>query len=93
MGYRQTDNRKNPIMSDNDKKQLRLVQKYRTLVYIYEALDEKIDSLIMENGGVTEKMSEFDLQQYRSWAQERSEVLNEMRILEQQLNMDTDDDD
>ena len=78
-------------MSDDDKRQLALVQKYRTLVYIYEALDEKIDELIMANGGATENMSEDDRKQYRKWADERSEVLNEMRILEQQLNLDNDE--
>lgn len=80
-------------MSDNSKKQFELVQAYRKLVFIYETLDEKIDNLIMANGGGTENMSEADLKQYREWAQERAEALNDMRILEQQLNMDTDDDD
>jgi hypothetical protein len=78
-------------VSDNSKKQFDLVQEYRKLVFIYETLDEKIDSLIMTNGGGTENMSDADLKQYREWAQERSETLNEMRILEQQLNMDMDD--
>lgn len=76
---------------DENKNQLEIVQEYRKLVLIYEALDEKIDNLIMNNGGVTENMSDTDLQQYRKWATERAEILNEMRILEQQLNMDMDD--
>lgn len=78
-------------MNDDGKNQLELVQEYRKLVFIYEGLDEKIDNLIMANGGGTESMPEADLKQYREWAQQRAEVLNEMRILEQQLNMDTDD--
>ncbi len=78
-------------MSNEDKNQLELVQEYRKQVFIYEELDEKIDSLIMANGGATENMSKDDLKQYRDWAEQRTEALNEMRILEQQLNLDTDD--
>jgi len=78
-------------MSEKNDNSLEIVQQYRKLVFIYEALDEKIDNLIIANNGVTENMSEADIQQYRKWAAERTEVLNEMRILEQQLNMDDDD--
>ena len=78
-------------MNDESKNQLELVQEYRKQVLIYEELDEKIDSLIMANGGATENMSKADLKQYREWAQQRTEAQNEMRILEQQLSMDTDD--
>ena len=78
-------------MTDDSNKQLELVQAYRKQVFIYEALDEKIDNLIMKNGGGTENMSEADFKQYRTWAGERTEALNEMRILEQQLDMDTDE--
>ena len=67
------------------------MQEYRKQVFIYEELDEKIDNLIMANGGVMENMSDADLLQYREWAEQRTEALNEMRILEQQLNMDSDD--
>jgi len=77
-------------MSD-EKNPLELVREYRKLVYIYEALDEKIDKLIMVNNGGMENMSDADLKQYRKWAYERSEVLNEMRILEQQLSIDDED--
>ena len=80
-------------MNDDAKNQLELVQEYRKQVFIYEALDEKIDNLIMANGGGTENMSEADLKQYREWARYRTEVRNEMRILEQQLNIDMADDD
>ena len=75
-------------MGDENDKQFELVQEYQKLVLSYEALDEKIDDLIMANDGVTENMSKADLEQYRTWARERSEVLNQMRILEKQLDMD-----
>ena len=78
-------------MNEKDDGQLEAVQEYRKLVFIYEALDEKIDTLIMANNGGTESMSEADLMQYRKWAAERAEILNDMRILEQQLNMDDED--
>ena len=78
-------------MSNDSQNQLELVQDYRKQVLIYEELDEKIDNLIMANGGGTENMSEADLKQYRNWAEQRTEAQNEMRILEQQLSMDADD--
>ncbi len=71
---------------------LSLVQEYRKLVLIYEALDEKIDELIMTSEGTMENMSEAELSEYRRLARERSEVQNEMRILEQQLMIDDEDD-
>jgi hypothetical protein len=58
------------------------------MVLLYEALDEEIDSLIMANGGGTEHMAEPDLARYRELARKRDEVLNEMRILEQELRLD-----
>lgn len=75
-------------MSENKDNSFELVQQYNKLVLEYEALDEKIDNLIMANDGGTEHMSETDVKQYRQWAQQRTEILNEMRILEQQLQMD-----
>jgi len=78
-------------MSNDSQNQLELVQDYRKQVLIYEELDEKIDNLIMANGGGTENMSKADLKQYRNWAEQRTEAQNEMRILEQQLSMDADD--
>ena len=77
-------------MSD-EKNPLELVREYRKLVLLYEALDEKIDALIMANDGGTENMSDDDLKQYRELAHKRSEVRNEMRILEQQLQIDGED--
>jgi hypothetical protein len=78
-------------MNNESNNQLELVQDYRKQVLIYEELDEKIDKLIMANGGGTANMSEADLTQYRELAAQRNEAQNEMRILEQQLSMDADD--
>lgn len=75
-------------MSDDNQNPLTLIQEYQRLVLNYEALDQQIDNLIMANDGSMENMSEGEIAQYRQWAQERSEVLNDMRILEQQLNID-----
>lgn len=79
-------------MSDDNQNPLTLIQEYQRLVLNYEALDKQIDNLIMANDGSMENMSEEEITQYRQWAQERSEVLNDMRILEQQLNIDDEDD-
>jgi len=75
----------------NERNPLELVHEYRKLVLLYEALDEKIDALIMANDGGTENMSDDDLKEYRDLAHKRSEVRNEMRILERQLQMDDED--
>jgi hypothetical protein len=75
-------------MSQDERGALHLVQRYRKMVLLYEALDEEIDSLIMANGGGTEHMAEPDLARYRELARKRDEVLNEMRILEQELRLD-----
>lgn len=64
---------------------LRKVQDYRKVVLIYEALDAEIDRLIMDNGGGTEKMSSGDFVRYRELAQQRDEVFNQMRAMEQEL--------
>ncbi len=68
--------------------QLKLVQRYRELVGDYESLDKRIDDLIMRHDGGTESMSEADFEAYRELARRRTEVQNEMRILEQQLEID-----
>lgn len=73
--------------------QLKLVQRYRELVGDYESLDKRIDDLIMRHGGGTESMSEADFEAYRDLARRRTEVQNEMRILEQQLEIDAGPDD
>lgn len=78
-------------MSASDKEQMELVAHYRQLVEAYEALDSKIDELIMANGGKSEDMSAADRRLYRKWARQRNEMLNEMRLLERQLNLMEDD--
>ncbi|MCY4537590.1 MAG: hypothetical protein OXE52_05090 [Chloroflexi bacterium] len=81
-------------MSQSQKSdQLKLVQRYRELVGNYESLDKRIDDLIMRHGGGTESMSEADFESYRELARLRTEVQNEMRILEQQLEIDAGPDD
>lgn len=75
-------------MSQDERGDLHQVQRYRKMVLLYEALDEEIDQLIMAHGGGTERMSEADLTRYRELARKRDEVLNEMRILEQELRLD-----
>ena len=79
-------------MAEDGRGALHQVQRYRKMVLLYEALDEEIDQLIMANGGGTEHMSETDLARYRELARKRDEVLNEMRILEQELRLDDTDD-
>lgn len=78
-------------MAMSEGKDLKLVRRYRQVVENYEAVDGQIDALIMANKGKSEDMSAADRHQYRSLARRRSEFLNEMRILEQQLNLVEDD--
>ncbi len=81
-------------MSQSQKsEQLKLVQRYRELVGDYETLDKRIDDLIMRHDGGTESMSEADFEAYRELARHRTEVQNEMRVLEQQLEIDAGPDD
>ncbi len=68
-----------------------LVQRYRQLVEAYEALDSRIDELVTASRGDTNEMSADDLRQYREWARQRTELLNDMRLIEQQLNLSGDD--
>jgi len=68
--------------------QLKLVRRYRELVGDYESLDKRIDDLIMRHDGGAESMSEADFQTYRKLARRRTELQNEMRLLEQQLEID-----
>lgn len=78
-------------MAASDKKPLELVAQYRQLVEAYEAIDNKIDDLIMANGGKSEDMSAADRRLYRDLARRRNEMLNDMRLLERQLNLMEDD--
>lgn len=64
---------------------LRQVQKYRTIVLIYEGLQSEINALLKANGGSSQNMSEKDREHYRELAHKRDEVMNEMRWFEHQL--------
>jgi hypothetical protein len=78
-------------MAEENRDALYKVQQYRKLVLIYEALDEEIDQLIMANGGFSEKMSPETMARYRDLAKRRDEVQNDMRTLEQELQIDEED--
>lgn len=66
------------------------VQRYQQIVLQYEALDEQIDALIMEYGGGSENMPPDAYARYRDLARQRDELFNEMRELEQLLDIDED---
>ncbi|MCY3779511.1 MAG: hypothetical protein OXG78_04300 [Chloroflexi bacterium] len=74
-----------------DGKDMRLIRRYRRLVEDYEAIDSRIDELIMSKQGKSEDMSVKDRRLYREMARRRSEIQNEMRLLERQLNLMEDD--
>lgn len=78
-------------MPEDKSGQLALVKQYRLLVEAYEALDSRIDELVNANRASRDEMSAADLRQYRELARKRSELLNDMRLLEQQLNLSGDD--
>ena len=78
-------------MKANNGEQLALVRRYRQLVEAYEALDGEIDELLTGARGKTERMSAADLRQYRELARKRTELLNDMRQLEQALNLTGDE--
>ncbi|MCY3799923.1 MAG: hypothetical protein OXG23_06935 [Chloroflexi bacterium] len=78
-------------MPNPENGQLALVQRYKELVEAYEALDSQIDELVSASRGRADQMSAADLRTYRQLARKRSELLNDMRLLEQQLNLTGDD--
>ena len=78
-------------MAGDEQDALNLVQNYRKLVLLYEALDSEIDTLIMAHGGSSEQMTDDDRARYRDLAAKRDEVQNEMRLLEQELDLDMDE--
>ena len=75
-------------MADKNTDALNEVRNYRKMVLIYEALDEQIDKLIMENGGTSDKMPPEAIERYRDLARKRDDVLNEIRVMEQKLQLD-----
>ena len=78
-------------MPHKENDQLALVQKYQGMVEAYEALDSQIDELISASRGSADQMSAAELSQYRAMARRRTELLNDMRLIEQQLNLSGDD--
>lgn len=74
-------------METPESSDLQMVRRYRRLVEDYEAIDGRIDELIMSKQGKSEDMSAGDRQLYRDLARKRSEFLNEMRLLERQLDL------
>ena len=78
-------------MSEDKSDQLALVQRYQILVEAYEALDRRIDELVSASRVPRAEMSAADLRQYRELARQRAELLNDMRLLEQQLDLSGDD--
>ncbi|NWG17042.1 MAG: hypothetical protein HXY41_10435 [Chloroflexi bacterium] len=77
-------------MGENERNVLHQVQEYRKIVLLYEALDEEIDNLLAAHGGHKDTMSPEELARYRQLARKRDDLLNQMRALEQQLQI-TDD--
>ena len=78
-------------MAEYNRDAIHKVQQYRKLVLVYEALDEEIDQLIMANGGHTDQMSPDSIERYRILARRRDDVQNDMRTLEQELQIDDED--
>ncbi len=78
-------------MPEDKSDQLALVQQYQVLVEAYEALDRRIDELVSASRVPRDEMSAADLRRYRELARQREELLNNMRLLEQQLDLSGDD--
>lgn len=61
------------------------MSRYQQLLDRYQALSQMIGALLQKHSGGPELMSMDELAQYRALAQERDEIVNEMRLLEQEL--------
>lgn len=77
-------------MDSDQRRMLEQVERYREIVLAYEAVDQEIDDLIMAFGGLMENMPSDVLLRYRELARQRDELLNEMRALEHELQIDDD---
>lgn len=77
-------------MSELEDGAMAAIQRYRDLVLAYEQLDEQIDQFLIASGGTTERMSADAVARYRAMARQRDELLNEMRALESELQIDDD---
>ena len=62
-----------------------LVEEYQKLRQGYERLDQEIDALLAKSGGNSDQMPREDLNNYRAMFRKRSEIQNDLRILEQKL--------
>ncbi len=74
-------------MASDTQQQLELVQRYQGLQGECAALDAKIDALMNAHQQRRDQLTAADLSKYRQWARQRSEILNEMRMLERDLNL------
>ncbi len=72
-------------MPDGESSELGKVQRYREIVLRYEAVDAEIDALLTQHGGASENLSDEERGRYRQLAAQRDDLLNEMRVLEQEL--------
>lgn len=61
------------------------ISRYQQLLDRYQVLSHIIEGLLQKHSGGPELMSMDELTQYRTVAQERDEIVNEMRLLEQEL--------
>lgn len=75
-------------MADSDREILHKVQQYRKMVLVYEALNAQIGALLAAFRGDLTHMPPEEKQRYRTLAQKRDEMLNDMRTLEQELHID-----
>jgi len=67
---------------------LQRIQRYRSLVLEYEALDEEIDALLALHRGATEHMSDEDFDRYRALARRRDTLYNQMRLIASQIHLE-----
>ena len=65
-----------------------IIARYQEIVLLYEALDESVDRLITEFGGMSENMPLEMIEVYRSLAAQRDEAYSEVCTLGQLLALD-----
>jgi hypothetical protein len=71
---------------------LEQINAYRAVVLEYEGLNDEIHQLIEAHDGSTEKMTQADVERYRTLARRRNEVLHERRWMERELFSEEDED-
>jgi hypothetical protein len=92
MGYPLRIRKLQRLVTMSESEILQSITTYQDLVIRYEGLHAEINTLIHAHGGATEHMSDNEINHYRGLARQRDELLNEMRYLEQLLNIDDVDD-